>query len=103
MRNAEALLARTREVAAGLAKERSSRQLRRRLEPSDFQRLHDIGLHLVSVPVAYGGMWEDLSRSVRPLCELLRILATEIPHWLSFSLCILGCFLFGYRLYYLYR
>ena len=75
MKNAETLLARTREVAAGLAKERSIRQLRRRLEPSDFQRLQEIGLHLISVPVAYGGMWEDLSRSARPLCELLRILA----------------------------
>src|SRR5215813_834015 len=75
MKNAQALLAQTGDVAADLAKERRTRQLRRRLEPSDFQRLHDIGLHLVSVPVAYGGMWEDLSRSVRPLCELLRILA----------------------------
>jgi alkylation response protein AidB-like acyl-CoA dehydrogenase len=75
MKNAQALLAQTGEVAAGLAKERRTRQLRRRLEPSDFQRLQDIGLHLVSVPVAYGGMWEDLSRSVRSLCELLRTLA----------------------------
>lgn len=75
MKDAEALLAKTREMAAALAKERSTRQLRRRLEPSDFQRLQDIGLHLIAVPVAYGGRWEDLSRSTRSLCEVLRILA----------------------------
>jgi alkylation response protein AidB-like acyl-CoA dehydrogenase len=75
MRNADALLAKTHEIAAALAKERGARQLRRQLDPRDFQRLRDIGLHLISVPVAYGGMWEDLRHSVRPLCETLRILA----------------------------
>jgi alkylation response protein AidB-like acyl-CoA dehydrogenase len=69
MKNAEAFLAKTRDVAAGLARERSTRQLRRRLEPGDFQRLQDLGLHQAPVPVAYGGMWEDLSRSTRPLCD----------------------------------
>jgi alkylation response protein AidB-like acyl-CoA dehydrogenase len=75
MKNAEALLAKTREISAALGKERGVRQLRRRLEPSDWRVLHDARLHLMSVPVAYGGMWEDLSRSTRPLCEVLRTLA----------------------------
>lgn len=75
MKNAEALLEKTREVAAALAKERGIRQRRRQLDPGDVQRLQDIGLHLAAVPVAYGGMWEDLRSSTRPLCEMLRILA----------------------------
>ncbi len=75
MKNADALLEKTREVAAALAKERGIRQRRRQLDPGDFQRLQDIGVHLAAVPVAYGGMWEDLRSSTRPLCEMLRILA----------------------------
>ncbi len=76
MRNAEAFLASIREHAAGLAKQRSARQRRRNLDPADFDALRVLGLHLATVPVAFGGFWESTAQSLRPLCEAHRILAT---------------------------
>ena len=79
MKSAEELLERVREVAADFANERATRQRSRHLDPGDWKRLQEIGLHLAAVPVACGGLWEDLTRSTRPLCEMLRILAHGDP------------------------
>jgi alkylation response protein AidB-like acyl-CoA dehydrogenase len=36
-------------------------------------------VHLLGVPVEFGGTWESLSQSARPFCTLLRILARGDP------------------------
>jgi len=79
MKHAEKILAQTRELAKALAKDRAARQVRRQLDVRDFHHLQEAGLHLTPVPVAYGGVWEDLHRSTRPLCEALRVLAQGDP------------------------
>jgi alkylation response protein AidB-like acyl-CoA dehydrogenase len=67
-RNIEAL-------SAEFATERRERQRRRELVPADFARLADAGFLLTGVPVDHGGIWESVSGSARPICEMLRILA----------------------------
>jgi len=72
---AETILKNVREVAAAFATERKERQQRRSLAPADFARLKDAGFLLTAVPVDQGGMWEDVPRSTRSICEILRALA----------------------------
>jgi alkylation response protein AidB-like acyl-CoA dehydrogenase len=67
-RNIEAL-------SAEFATERRERQRRRELAPADFARLADAGFLLTGVPVDHGGIWESVSGSARPICDMLRILA----------------------------
>jgi hypothetical protein len=62
-------------IAVNFAEERRERQQRRNLVASDFDRLRDVGFLLTGVPVGYGGIWESVPRSARPICEMLRILA----------------------------
>lgn len=76
MRHAGKLLAGIGEHAADLAKDRAERQRRCQLDPRDFDALRELGLHLATVPVAYGGLWENQAASLRPLCEAYRTLAT---------------------------
>jgi alkylation response protein AidB-like acyl-CoA dehydrogenase len=64
-----------RAVAEQFARERSERQLRRELVVADFEQLKAAGLHLTGVLAEDGGLWESISRSTRPICELLRIVA----------------------------
>jgi alkylation response protein AidB-like acyl-CoA dehydrogenase len=59
--------------------ERSERLPRRRLDPTDFDRLRSAGLTLLPVPVDQGGAWRDVASSVRPICEALRVLAAGDP------------------------
>ena len=66
-------------VAEEFAQECEQRQQRREADPADFRRLQQIGVHLAAVPVEYGGAWEGLQRSVRPMCEILRVLAHGDP------------------------
>ena len=73
--DAKSVLAGVRELSARFAQERSSRQSRRALEQSDFDRLRQAGVHLAGVPAELGGLWEDAARSTRPICALLRSLA----------------------------
>src|SRR6266542_2187446 len=54
---------------------RLERQRRRELDPADFDRLGETGFPLTGVPTEQGGIWQDASRSTRPVCELLRVLA----------------------------
>ncbi|MCA9121080.1 MAG: hypothetical protein H6822_30655 [Planctomycetaceae bacterium] len=62
-------------ISAAFALDRSSRQVRRHLETSDFDKLRSAGLHLVGLPVDAGGLWKSVSESTRPICQMLRSLA----------------------------
>lgn len=42
---------------------------------ADFERLRDAGFLLTGAPVAYGGIWQSIGASARPICEMLRLLA----------------------------
>jgi alkylation response protein AidB-like acyl-CoA dehydrogenase len=56
--------------------ERAERQARRHLERSDFDALAGAGFLLTAVPHAQGGCWRGVAESTRPLCEILRAIAT---------------------------
>jgi alkylation response protein AidB-like acyl-CoA dehydrogenase len=62
-------------VSAQFALERGERQLRRELHAADFDQLREAGLYLTGVLAEHGGLWESVSLSTRPICDLLRILA----------------------------
>ena len=66
-------------LAAEWASERADRQNRTEADPADYQRLRQLGVNLMAVPVEFGGYWEDLSQAARPLCTLLRVLAKGDP------------------------
>ncbi len=79
MHNADALLAKAKEVSDLWRAQRSERQRRRQLDPDDFRQLQQIGLPQAAVPAEFGGAWESIQRSMRPLCEALRLLAQGDP------------------------
>ncbi len=62
-------------LAAGFAADRHDRQRRRELDPADFEALAAAGFLLSGVPVASGGLFEDIARSTRPTAEMVRALA----------------------------
>ena len=61
------------------AAEREDRQRRTDADPADYARLRDLGINLMAVPVEFGGTWENLSQSARPICTMLRTLAAGDP------------------------
>lgn len=63
------------EIAADFAGDRPQRQMRRMLDPGDFDRLRQSGLPLVALHQRDGGLWSDVRQSTRPICEALRALA----------------------------
>lgn len=67
------------EISSQFASDRRDRQVRRHLEPADFEQLRQAGFLLTAVPVEYGGAWEDVRHSIRPVCDILRILAQGDP------------------------
>jgi alkylation response protein AidB-like acyl-CoA dehydrogenase len=71
------------EKIPGLAKEwasqRADRQTRTRADPADYERLRQLGVPLMSVPVEFGGTWESIEQFARPFCLLLRTLAQGDP------------------------
>jgi len=66
-------------LAREWAAEREDRQKRTEADPADYARLRDLGVPLIGVPVEFGGTWESLAQSARPLCTLLRTLAAGDP------------------------
>jgi len=64
-----------RALSADFAAERRERQQRRELVAADFARLRDTGFLLTGVPIEYGGIWQSVPQSARPICEMLRTLA----------------------------
>ncbi len=77
--DAATVLKNVSDLSSRFAANRNERQLRRTLMPEDFAALRDAGFLLTGVPVDEGGIWQDLCRSVRPLCEILRVLAHGDP------------------------
>ena len=71
----QTILENVKELSCQFAKERSERQKRRELDQHDFDRLKEAGYLLVAVPEEQGGIWENIHRSTRPICEILRTLA----------------------------
>ncbi|MFQ6027912.1 MAG: hypothetical protein ACE5Q6_10510, partial [Dehalococcoidia bacterium] len=59
--------------------QRADRQQRTKGDPADFQRLQEMGVPLMAVPVEFGGTWESLAQSARPICTMLRTLAQGDP------------------------
>ena len=66
-------------LAEEWASQREDRQNRTKADPADYQSLRELGFNLMAVPVQFGGYWEDLSRSGRSLCTVLRMLAKGDP------------------------
>jgi alkylation response protein AidB-like acyl-CoA dehydrogenase len=66
-------------VAHAWAAERSDRQQRTQADPADYQRLRALGVPLMAVPVEFGGTWDNLAQSARPICTMLRTLAQGDP------------------------
>ena len=66
-------------LAEEFASERQERQSRKEAHREDFDRLRELGVHLMSVPVELGGTWESLAQSARPICTALRLLAHGDP------------------------
>ena len=64
-----------REVSARFERQRGERQRRSALIHADFNELREAGFLLTGVPVDQGGVWQDLRRSARPVCDMLRTLA----------------------------
>src|SRR5688500_514645 len=65
-----------RTVADNFAQNRGERQTRRELDSGDFEQLSAAGLHLTGVLAEHGGLWKNVAESARPICNLLRIVAT---------------------------
>jgi alkylation response protein AidB-like acyl-CoA dehydrogenase len=66
-------------IAARFAAERRDRQQRRALDPADFGDLARAGFLLTGVGMRQGGLFETVSRSTRPIAEILRTLAGGDP------------------------
>ena len=64
-----------REISKAFALNRNERQRRRELHHEDFDLLRDAGFLFTVVPVDKGGINQDVRRSTRPVCEMLRTLA----------------------------
>jgi alkylation response protein AidB-like acyl-CoA dehydrogenase len=77
--DAVTILDNIRGISAQFAQERRERQRRRELVQADFDVLRDAGFLLTGVPVECGGIWEDVGRSIRPVADMLRILAHGDP------------------------
>ena len=75
----QTILDNIRELSHQFAQERGARQLRRELVRADFDQLQEAGFLLTGVPVSQGGIWESVQCSVRPVSDVLRILARGDP------------------------
>ena len=73
------ILAEAPQLAHAWAADRAVRQERTQGEPADYERLRQLGVHLMAVPVEFGGTWESLPQTARPFCTMLRILAQGDP------------------------
>jgi alkylation response protein AidB-like acyl-CoA dehydrogenase len=62
-------------LAQEFAAERAERQHRTKADPADFRKLQSLGIPMMAVPVEFGGTWESLAQSARPICTMLRTLA----------------------------
>ena len=63
------------ETTAHWREDRRARQLRRQLDPAEFDLLRQADLLRLIAPADVGGLWEGPATSARPLCEIYRRLA----------------------------
>lgn len=77
--DAGAVLDEAKRIAARFAAERPERQRRRELDQRDFDELADAGFLLTGVGAPEGGLFDTVSRSTRPIAEILRTLARGDP------------------------
>src|SRR5262245_57796152 len=77
--DAATVLTNVTELSASFSADRRARQMRRHLEPADFEALAKAGYLLTGVPVGMGGLWTDLQTSTRPISEILRSIARGDP------------------------
>ncbi len=77
--NTDTVMTKAAELARDFACDWDARQRRKEADPADFQRLQDLGFHLMAVPVEFGGTWESLAQSARPICTVLRVIARGDP------------------------
>jgi hypothetical protein len=75
----QTILGKVPNLASEWASQRSERQQRTKADPADFDSLRRIGVPLLAVPAEFGGTWESLSQSARPICTMLRTLAQGDP------------------------
>ena len=66
-------------LARAWAAGRAERQQRTTADPADYTQLRSLGVPLLAVPVEFGGTWDSLAQSARPICTLLRTLAQGDP------------------------
>ena len=64
-----------KDVAQQFASNRHERQRRRHLVQNDFDLLEDAGYLRTGIPVEFGGVFESVERSTRPLANAIRVLA----------------------------
>ena len=75
----ETILEAIPKLAMEWASQRQDRQQRIEADPQDYDQLRKLGVHLMSVPVEFGGTWESISQFARPFCTMLRTLAQGDP------------------------
>jgi hypothetical protein len=75
----ETILEKAPQLAQEWSAQRQERQQRTKADPADYESLRQLGVHLMAVPVEFGGAWESLSQSARPICTMLRTLAQGDP------------------------
>lgn len=73
--DASTAIANVNELSRHFQKTWRERQLRRHLDPVDFDQLRGTGFHLSSVPQEHGGYWDGVSQSTRAICTMLTALA----------------------------
>ena len=73
--NMQSIQDQIRHVAGQIAQDRHDRQRRRELDLADIALLREAGFYNTAVPVEQGGVWESVTRSTRPVGEILRTLA----------------------------
>jgi len=73
--DANAVYENIRALSNQFATERRERQQRNGLVAADFARLREAGFLLTGAPIDHGGIWESVSESTRPVCDMLRTLA----------------------------
>jgi alkylation response protein AidB-like acyl-CoA dehydrogenase len=73
------ILEEVQKLAHAWAADRAVRQERTQGESADYEHLRQLGVHLMAVPVEFGGTWESLPQMARPFCTMLRTLAQGDP------------------------
>jgi alkylation response protein AidB-like acyl-CoA dehydrogenase len=75
----ESILEGAPRLAREWAAQRDERQQRTEGNPDDYRQLAELGVPMMAVPTEFGGTWETQAQSARPICTMLRTLATGDP------------------------